>query len=67
MPCVLLSFDKAQILIYRGKGWKSQYPSFKLKFETNGRNLQSDPSISGLSCYDLLYKLEMKMDLDQLC
>jgi hypothetical protein len=53
VPCVLLSFDNAQILIYRGKGWKSQYPSFKLKFDLSEHNLQSDPSISGLLSYIL--------------
>jgi hypothetical protein len=53
VPCVLLSFDNAQILIYRGKGWKSQYPSFKLKFEMSERNLQSNPSISGFLPYIL--------------
>jgi hypothetical protein len=53
VPCVLLSFDNAQILIFRGKGWKFQYPSFKLKFEMSERNLQSNPSISGFLPYIL--------------
>lgn len=26
VPCVLLSFDDEQILIWRGKDWKSRYP-----------------------------------------
>ncbi|KAK2354605.1 RNA-binding CRS1 / YhbY (CRM) domain-containing protein [Trifolium repens] len=26
VPCVLLSFDDEQVLIWRGKGWKSMYP-----------------------------------------
>ncbi|KAF3334514.1 CRS2-associated factor 2 [Carex littledalei] len=49
VPCVLLSFDKEKILIYRGKGWKSQYPSIKLNFETSESNLQSDSNISDQS------------------
>ncbi|OVA13536.1 RNA-binding [Macleaya cordata] len=27
VPCVLLSFDEEQILVWRGKEWKSMYPS----------------------------------------
>ncbi|CAA6662167.1 unnamed protein product [Spirodela intermedia] len=27
VPCVLLSFDEEQILMWRGKGWKSKYPN----------------------------------------
>jgi len=26
VPCVLLSFDDEQVLIWRGKDWKSMYP-----------------------------------------
>lgn len=26
VPCVLLSFDDEQILMWRGKDWKSMYP-----------------------------------------
>lgn len=26
VPCVLLSFDDEQVLMWRGKDWKSMYP-----------------------------------------
>ncbi|CAA7398555.1 unnamed protein product [Spirodela intermedia] len=39
VPCVLLSFDEEQILMWRGKGWKSKYP----------KPLSTDPSAGMIS------------------
>ncbi|XP_010682525.2 CRS2-associated factor 2, chloroplastic [Beta vulgaris subsp. vulgaris] len=46
VPCVLLSFDEEQILMWRGHGWKSMYP------DTPTALLTLDPTISGFDDSD---------------
>lgn len=41
VPCVLLSFDDEQILMWRGRDWKSMYP------DTPAALLTSDASVNG--------------------
>ncbi|XP_020114051.1 CRS2-associated factor 2, chloroplastic [Ananas comosus] len=52
VPCVLLSFDNEQILMWRGKDWKSKYstpmPSLS-KLQLSEGVLQSDVNSSGES------------------
>jgi hypothetical protein len=56
VPCVLLSFDKEQILMYRGKEWKSRYskpPTLIPKVTNKNLEMPSDVSLSGM-CMNLL-------------
>ncbi|XP_065876143.1 CRS2-associated factor 2, chloroplastic [Euphorbia lathyris] len=49
VPCVLLSFDDEQILMWRGQNWKSMYPdvpSVKLPTEDGSGTDDSDSSTS---------------------
>jgi hypothetical protein len=51
VPCVLLSFDDEQILIYRGKEWKSRYSkplTLIPKVPKNNLAMSSDMNSSGM-------------------
>jgi len=51
VPCVLLSFDNEQILMYRGKEWKSRYSkplTLIPKVPKNYLTVSSDVSGSGM-------------------
>jgi hypothetical protein len=51
VPCVLLSFDNEQILMFRGKEWKSRYPkplTLIPKIRKNNVPMSSDESSSGV-------------------
>ncbi|KAF5741079.1 RNA-binding CRS1 / YhbY (CRM) domain-containing protein [Tripterygium wilfordii] len=47
VPCVLLSFDEEQILMWRGKGWKSMYPVIPTSSVTAEGDTEADSDISG--------------------
>jgi hypothetical protein len=62
VPCVLLSFDKEQILMYRGKEWKSRYPKpLTLIPKVPNKNLEmtSDVSLSGMCMKPPNYFLDL--------
>ncbi|GJR52799.1 CRS2-associated factor 2, chloroplastic [Tanacetum coccineum] len=44
VPCVLLSFDDEQILIWRGHGWRSMYQGEPI---SSSRDIENDTSCSG--------------------
>ncbi|KAK9707383.1 hypothetical protein RND81_07G194000 [Saponaria officinalis] len=47
VPCVLLSFDEEQILMWRGRDWKSMYPDTPIMFPTS--NASNDSGNSEIS------------------
>ncbi|KAF8387701.1 hypothetical protein HHK36_026355 [Tetracentron sinense] len=51
VPCVLLSFDDEQILIWRGDDWKSMYPEapFVSNIHPSGNGIASGLDSSGMS------------------
>ncbi|KAI3713850.1 hypothetical protein L1987_72436 [Smallanthus sonchifolius] len=44
VPCVLLSFDDEQILIWRGHGWRSMYHGAPISSAPTNANIVDDPS-----------------------
>ncbi|KAK1438198.1 hypothetical protein QVD17_04003 [Tagetes erecta] len=46
VPCVLLSFDDEQILIWRGHGWRSMYHGVCVSSSPTSENTANDPSCS---------------------
>ncbi|XP_010552659.1 PREDICTED: CRS2-associated factor 2, chloroplastic isoform X2 [Tarenaya hassleriana] len=46
VPCVLLSFDNEQILMWRGRDWESQFQNNTLPLNTSHTNMANDPRSS---------------------
>ncbi|XP_076943760.1 CRS2-associated factor 2, chloroplastic-like isoform X2 [Bidens hawaiensis] len=46
VPCVLLSFDDEQILIWRGHGWRSMYHGARISSGPTSETVANDPTCS---------------------
>lgn len=63
VPCVLLSFDDEQILIWRGHGWKSMYHDEPIASSTTTfDSIANDPSCSENKTDDF-YKSEIRSSI----
>ncbi|KAJ8773804.1 hypothetical protein K2173_008267 [Erythroxylum novogranatense] len=49
VPCVLLSFDNEQILMWRGNNWKPRYPKYRSSAVPAGVDFPSQSDDSGMS------------------
>ncbi|KAA8529598.1 hypothetical protein F0562_034302 [Nyssa sinensis] len=59
VPCVLLSFDEEQILMWRGQGWRSMYQGAPLASSLAASNVANDFNCSGSNNTDF-HKSETK-------
>lgn len=54
VPCVLLSFDQEQILMWRGKEWKSMYRNAFPASSTSKRGVKASSEMSGIYMMEII-------------
>lgn len=63
MPCVLLSFDDEQILMWRGREWKSMYKDEVPKIQLPVVDGSSAIDTSGTNGTMLAYELDLHLSI----